>query len=76
MKTWPELGTLSFDYPRISPPPKFKKELQLECVKTNRCIPQGYRLVVFVKTIQHGFECLRIHEATVLNTLHPETRDP
>ena len=26
------------------------RELELECVETNRCIPQGYQLVVSVKT--------------------------
>ena len=77
----PEVGTLSFDYPRITPPPgklkfgqklalwvlttqeyplppeieiwpevgtEFWKGLQLECVETNRCIPQGNRLVGFL----------------------------
>ena len=34
MKTWSEVGTLSFDYPRTPPP-----QLQLERVETNHCIP-------------------------------------
>ena len=62
MKSWPELGTLNFDYPKIAPPPHpigtlsfdyprippSNEKLQLECVETNRCIPQGYRLVVLL----------------------------
>ena len=44
----PELGTLGFHYGRIPPPHlklKFGKRLQLECMETNHCIPQRYRLV-------------------------------
>ena len=29
IKIWPEVGTLSFDYPRISPTPKLKFEQKL-----------------------------------------------
>ena len=39
-----DLDTLSFDCPGIPPSPK-EKGCSWECVKTNRCIPQGYRFV-------------------------------
>ena len=34
---WPEVGTLSFE-----------KGCSWECVESNRCIPQGYRLVLYL----------------------------
>ena len=37
---------------QIPPPWKFNKGLQLKCVETNRCIPQGYCLVLLCRYIQ------------------------
>ena len=37
MKTWPDWVTLDLSWSRVP-----------LCVKTNRCIPQGYRLIVVV----------------------------
>ena len=69
MKSWPELGALSFDYPRKTLPPNeelartwhfefclpnnTQEKMQLECVETNLCISQGYRLVNLV--LYHSF---------------------
>ena len=48
MKIWSGLGTLSFELPRIPPPPK--------CVETNtnRCVANGYHLVQISKTQTSG----------------------
>ena len=47
MKIWSGLGTLGFELPRILPHPTPEHPLD-ECVGTNRCIPHGYRLVLYV----------------------------
>ena len=42
-----------FWLPKNTPPQPLEnwtKGLQLECVETNRCIPQGYRLILMVTT--------------------------
>ena len=52
MKSWPELGALSFVYP-IIPHPTPQEKMQLECVETNLCISQGHRLVNLV--LYHSF---------------------
>ena len=49
MKSWPELGTSSFESSRIPPP---QKKLELDCAETNRCIPQGYGLVTKMQNVQ------------------------
>ena len=54
MKIWSGLGTLSFEYPRIPPPPPTKHGGD-ECLETNCCIPQGYRLVLsFLSAVGEG----------------------
>ena len=66
MKSWSELGTLSFE------------KLQCECVETNRCIPQGYRLVkkivkktyILNQVLEHPLvkiTCCRCNVTTELN---------
>ena len=62
IEIWPELGTFSFHYPKIPPPNQ--KMLQLECVETNRCIPQGYRLVNECQdmfSLPESVECSRLN---------------
>ena len=44
MKTRTDLGTLDFNWHRVSPP----NLCGSWCVETNRCIPQVYRLVLSV----------------------------
>ena len=46
MKIWPDLGTLYLSWSGVPHPPH--DLCGSWCVETNRCIPQGYRLVIMV----------------------------
>ena len=49
-KIWSGLGTLDLSWSGVPPPPA-KDICGSWCVETNRCIPQGYRIVLSVPFI-------------------------